>query len=261
MLHHLLPLIPAHKCYVEAFGGGGSLLFAKNPSKTEIYNDIDSDLVKFLRIFRARGDDFEELKWKSRWTPYSIEEYVEFKHTWRNYEGVERYYRWFAVIRMSFNGTFGQGGCSLSPQRNKARQMRECVDNFEEVADRLRDVQLDNRDWTEVLEKYDTPSTFFYLDPPYLPSTRSSGGYWHDMSEFEHEVLVETLLDIEGKVLLSGYPSKLYERLERRGWSRQDIETTCYSAHRGEGTDTEKLKRTECLWRNYETQLPLFEVQ
>ena len=79
------------------------------------------------------------------------------------------------------------------------------------------------------------------------------------MTEFEHEVLVETLLDIKGKVLLSGYPSKLYARLERKGWTRKDIETTCYSAHRHEKTDPKTLERTESLWRNYDTQLSLFD--
>ena len=161
---------------------------------------------------------------------------------------------------MSYNGTFGQGGCSLSHQRNKARQFQETVSEFETIGDRLATVQLDNKSWEVALEKYDDPQTFFYLDPPYLPSTRSSGDYLYDMAEFEHEVLVETLLDIKGKVLLSGYPSKLYERLERKGWTRKDIDTTCYSAHRDENTDVAALARTESLWRNYDTQLSLFEV-
>ena len=51
-----------------------------------------------------------------------------------------------------------------------------------------------------------------------------------------------------------GYVSDMVRKVS------ETMKHSCYSAHRGEGTDTEKLKRTECLWRNYETQLPLFEV-
>ena len=99
---HLLPLIPEHHCYCEVFGGGASLLFAKPPSKVEVYNDLDGDVVAFFRLFHD-PEAMKEFKRKCHYTPYSREEYKHFQQTWRESQGVERIYRWFMITRMSFN--------------------------------------------------------------------------------------------------------------------------------------------------------------
>lgn len=59
-----------------------------------------------------------------------------------------------------------------------------------------------------------------YVDPPYLPSTRNKGNpyckkgaYRHEMTEEEHGELAALLHSVEGMVVLSGYPSKLYDAL------------------------------------------------
>ena len=101
---------------------------------------------------------------------------------------------------------------------------------------------------------YDTPQTFFYCDPPYVPSTRRAGVYKHELTDEDHQELVELLKQIQGRVMLSGYPNELYDSL---GWRRIEWEVNCHAAGRtrvsglqGAGSAAGQ-KRTECVWMNY----------
>ena len=250
---HLLPLIPDHKCYVEVFGGGASLLFAKPPSKVEVYNDIDGDVVAFFRLFHD-PEAMKEFKRKCFYTPYSREWYLECRDTWREQKGIERVYRWFIVVRMQFSGRMYEGGASLASTQNRAAETRDLVDNLDSYVNRLRNVQIDNRSWEHVIGLYDSPATFFYLDPPYIHQTRSDGrGYDHEMSDDDHDRLINVLASITGKVLLSGYFHPIYERL---GWKIHYIDTVAYASPILKSED--RPERTECLWYNYEIQPTLF---
>ncbi|HVA98140.1 MAG TPA: DNA adenine methylase, partial [Bacteroidia bacterium] len=59
MLKYILPLIPQHEIYCEAFMGGGAVFFAKEPSKAEIINDINGNVSNFYRVVQS---DFDSLK-------------------------------------------------------------------------------------------------------------------------------------------------------------------------------------------------------
>ena len=255
ILEHILPLIPSHHCYVEPFGGGASVLLAKSRSKVEVYNDLDSGVVNFFRMINPENPDFPAFMDLCRITPCSRELYDEYKKTWdKQSDMVKRVCQWFFMVRQSFNGGAGKSGWRGGTTRNCATNIYDAVERLPEIADRMRKVQLENNDWEKVVKRYDSEQTFFYMDPPYVLETRKSGGYNFEMSDADHERLTNTILDVKGKVLLSGYPNPIYDQL---GWRRQDLTTSCFSAH-GSVQETE---RTECLWRNYETQLPLFEVQ
>lgn len=124
------------------------------------------------------------------------------------------------------------------------------------LCERLAGVAIECRDWRDIIKLYDRPETFFYLDPPYLPKTRRTGGYRHELSDPDHQDLVEALNRIQGKVMLSGYPSELYDSLD---WRKVEWDVTCAAAGRtrasgliGKGTVSEKQKRTECVWMNYD---------
>jgi len=68
LLKELLKRIPPHDVYVEVFGGSADLLFHKPPSKIEVYNDIDGDLVNLFEVVRNNFDEFHE---KAKWLLYS----------------------------------------------------------------------------------------------------------------------------------------------------------------------------------------------
>src|SRR5690606_9021181 len=88
----LLPLIPEHRTYVEPFGGGASLLFAKEPSPVEVYNDLDDGLVTLFRVLR-HPLLFRIFQRKVALTPYARSEFMECRDSWQDCEGVEKAYR------------------------------------------------------------------------------------------------------------------------------------------------------------------------
>ena len=243
---HLLPLIPEHHCYCEVFGGGASLLFAKPPSKVEVYNDIDGDVVAFFRLFHDPVA-MKEFKRKCFYTPFAQDWYVECRDTWKcQTDSVERAYRWFVTLRMARYADMNNPSITFAHQRDRAGWFKQIVDSMDEIVERLRSVNIENQDWKEIFRRYDAPHTVFYLDPPYLPSTRASDNYYeHEMSDNDHHELIDALKTLEGKVILSGYPSVLYDSL---GWKCSKLQSRTFHVP----------MKTECLWRNYEIQPTLF---
>ena len=259
MIRKILPLFPPHHTYVEPFGGAASLLFAKPPSPVEVYNDLDSSLVHFFRTLRD-PEQFNQFHRLVSSTPYAREEYNYCRDTWSECDDVERAYRWFVVARMSFSGRFGAGWRSIvtASRRGMASTCSawlSIVDLLPQIHARLMRVQIEHSDWRIVLDRYDTPETLFYLDPPYVSETRRSGGYAHEMTLEDHQDLVDVLLQLRGKVILSGYAHQVYDSLETSGWQRHDWQTVCSAAGRtratgiqGEGAALAMQARTETAW-------------
>lgn len=270
MIKKLLPLVPKHRIYVEVFGGGASLLLAKEPSLVEVYNDLDAGLVNLFRVIRD-PDLFTEFHKRVQLIPYSRGEFNRYRELWWSGQApadpVENAVAFFVLARQNFGGRFGDSwGMAVSTSSRGMAHMvsawLSAIDLLPEVAERLLRVQIECLDWRRLLPIYDTADTFFYLDPPYLPSTRKFGQYTHELSESDHEDLVDALLDLKGKALLSGYANPLYAKLEAAGWHRRDFATSCRaigrtraSGIRGPGSATAKAPRTETVWANYD--LPL----
>ena len=133
------------------------------------------------------------------------------------------------------------------------------IKNLPEFHSRLIGVQVENNDWRKILDTYDTENTFFYLDPPYVMSTRSNKIYNHEMTDADHEELIDRVLTLKSKVLISGYDNNIYSKLtQKNNWKKVSIDTVCHSAPKtkqsglkGEGKVLENQKRVECLWFNY----------
>jgi DNA adenine methylase len=120
------------------------------------------------------------------------------------------------------------------------------VDGLPDVYARLRPVVIENFDAIELIPCEDTPDTLFYCDPPYLHETRTTtDGYRHEMTDADHIRLAGALNEVKGKVILSGYPSGLYDRLYV-GWHPLEIPKRNNAA----GGRTKALE-TEVLWLNY----------
>ena len=263
----IVPLFPPHHNYVEPFCGGASCLFAKSPSPVEVINDVDSDIVNFFRVLRDPRK-FEQFHRLAALTPYSREEFVRYRRDWRAKwqdcaDDVERAYRWYVVARMSFAGEFGGSwgrsvGTSRLGMANAVAQWLSIVDMLPAIAERVRTVQVEHGDWRQVLQAYDTPDTLFYIDPPFVKNTRRGGKYRHEMSNAQHRELVEVLLNIRGRGVLSGYRNAIYEPLEEAGWQCADLPVTCYAVGRTRATGLQGAgaltkpgsvhRRTETLW-------------
>ena len=194
-------------------------------------------------------------------TPYSREEYNFCRTTWEECEDeVERAYRWFVVARMSFSGRFAQSWSvvvahSCRGMAGSCAKWLSAIQMLPLIHERFMRVQIENADFRNVLKRYDTPDTLFYCDPPYVPDTRRNGSYRHELTLDDHRELVEILLSLKGKVLLSGYAHPVYVPLEEAGWERLDFETACHAVARtratgilGEGAAKAKQKRVESVW-------------
>jgi len=263
MVKKLLPLIPEHKIYVEVFGGGASLLFAKEPSPVEVYNDLNGDLVNFFRVLRD-PKKFAEFHRLVSLTPYSREEYNLCRKTWESCEDdVERAYRWFIVARMSFGGIFGSAWGYAVTASNRGRALTtsswlSAIDMLPEIHERMMRVQIENDDFRMIIPRYDTPDTCFYVDPPYILETRKSQDvYKYEMTLQDHQDLVMMLLDVKGSVILSGYRHDTHTPLELAGWTRHDFPAVCSAAARtrytgiqGKGALLENAPRIESVWLN-----------
>ena len=264
MLKHLLPLIPAHTHYLEVFGGGARLLFAKSPSLLETYNDVDGGLVNFFRVLRDPGT-FPEFLRRAAMVPYSREEYYQFRAHWAESEDpIERAVQWFFVARASFSGNWGSSwACCKNVARSgmsmAVSKWLGSVERLPETHERLRRVQIENRDFETVVAVNDDPEAFFYLDPPYVLGTRNKQHrYACEMDDVAHARLVAQVQTLQGKVLLSGYDHPLYAPLDASGWSKREFQVPCYAAARTRATGLQgalalqaRHIRTEVVWANY----------
>lgn len=228
--------------YVEGFGGGASVLFAKEPSKIEVYNDLGQNVYSLFKTISDK-DKFQRLKERLELTYYSNQVREEYKTLLKtNLSTEDRAYYFLFVNRSSFNGV---GGFSrtLIVRRGMSKSTSDylsMIAKLPEIHDRLSRVIVDNQDILTLLKKYNNENCFLYLDPPYIQSTRKSNEkYEQEMSDEDHTKLVSTLLEHKGKILLSGYNHPIYNVLSEQ-WTKIDFKSP------NAGSEA-----TESLWKNY----------
>jgi DNA adenine methylase len=211
-------LIGPHHCYVEVFGGSGVVLFSKSKSPVEVYNDLNNNLVALFRVLRDQAGDLQKLL---ELTLYSRSEWEEAAGILRNGAGVaDLKIAWaaFVVYNQSMGGAFtqGRGGWGFGKVRDATGDYFSRLPFIKNMQNRLHGVMIENRDFRDIIRDYDTPETFFYLDPPYVKETRSEpSAYFHEMTELDHIDLVEMLCNIRGKMALSGYNHPVYKPLDK----------------------------------------------
>jgi DNA adenine methylase len=238
----IISYIPKHRVYVEPYGGGAAILLRKSRVYEEIYNDLDGDIVNLFRIARDNG---EELKRLIELTPFSREEYLKaYKPTDDPIEQARRTvirafmgrYSTGATGKISDTGSITTGFKAKSDGAVKA--WASYPGALQEIIRRLKGVVIENKDALEVIDQHDSIQTLFYVDPPYLLSTRDEGtDYRHEMTAEDHVKLAEKLNQVKGAVLVSGYHSSLYDELYK-GWERREKNTYADGA----------LPRVEVLW-------------
>lgn len=262
MVAKLLPFLTAspHRRYVEVFGGGASLLMAKPPVDVEVYNDLDEGLADFFTVL---SDPVQFGKFYRRIVllPWSRSLYNRARRQWRaEQDPIRRVVLWFVVARQSFSGIFE--GSWASAVTRSTRGMAKTTSSWESslerlpaIHGRLARVQIECADWATIIDRYDTPDTLFYCDPPYVHATRRGGRYTREMSDEDHARLVDRLLSIEGAAVLSGYDHPLYRPLVKAGWKRRRFQTSCSAAGRtrrtgilGAGAALAKQPRSEMVW-------------
>lgn len=245
----IVSFFPPHELYVEPFGGMAACLFAKRrgPGR-EVYNDIDEGLVNFFRVLRdpAASRRLMELL---ELTPYSRAEYLDCRATWdEQQDTIEKARKWFVTAAQSFGARWRSGwGQERRYPLKRAPGWPNMPKRLMACARRFQGVHVECDTWQACIERFDHSTTLFYCDPPYLHCKRwdSDHGYRSDMEDTEHEVLLERLQAVQGMVLLSGYPSELYDAC-LADW-------VCLEKQVMVGANNRTVKprhRTECLWLN-----------
>ncbi len=221
MISTLIPLIPEHKKYVEPFFGGGALFFAKNKSQIEIINDTNELMINF---YRQMVKNFDALKLEIDATLHSRASHIRAGQIIKGkIESTDLEKAW--AIYVSCNQGFGKkmdcgwGYESKSHGRNMPNTWKVKKDYFIFYKNRLDQAQIECGDALYVIKTYDTPETFFYVDPPYY---NSDCGHYKGYLESDYRNLIDLLLTIEGKFLLSSYPNPIINDIS---WTyRDDIE-------------------------------------
>ena len=250
----LIDRFPDHRVYVEPFGGAANVLLRKPRSEVEVYNDVDDRVVNLFRVLRD-PEQFERLRMLLDLTPYARGEFADLLELPPTDDPVERARRFFAICRQARGG---MGMSKLSKNcwafsRRTRRDMAEpvskylsAIDGLADVAARFRTVLIESRPAIELIPRYDGEDSFFYLDPPYMPETRygkKAATYGHEMTVDEHAALLDAVLQINGKAMLSGYAAPLYDD-KLKAWRREELKTKTHMANSGE-------ERTEVIWFNY----------
>ena len=249
-LEFLLPLIPrdaTHFC--DVFGGSAAVLLNVKPYMVETYNDLDSELVNFFEALRNRGS---ELIRAIGLTPFSREELLRACTPQKGLSKLERARRFYIRARQTRTGlaqTSSEGRwahCVLTSRAGMSGAVSRwlgSVEGLPEIAQRLQRVQIEHAPAIEVIQRYDTADTLFYVDPPYVHSARGdSAAYGYEMTDKDHESLAEMLQGARGRIVLSGYRTGLYDRLYRQ-WRRVDAEErNCHSV---------RQPRRESAWLNF----------
>lgn len=193
----ILPLFPPHTCYVEPFAGGAALFFLKEPSKVEVLNDINLDLVTLYRVVQHHLEEFlRQFKWAL--TSRKMYDWLQDTPP-ETLTDIQRAARFYYLQRLSFGGKVrGQsfGTATTSPARLNLMRIEE---ELSEAHIRLSRVFVEHLSWHDCIERYDREHTFFYCDPPYW----GTEGYGVEFGLEQYALIAEKARTIKGKMLIS----------------------------------------------------------
>ena len=210
--NEIISMIPPHKTYVEVFCGASWLLFAKPVSPIEVINDIDNEIVNLYLVVKNQLKQFK--KWldlipisESLFNVFvdqkgipTLEKHIESEDIIGIPEDAAKTYY---TLMNCFNGKHIEKSTFSIDKDRRSAFVRYYNTDWEKIQERLKEITILNRDFKKVIDEYDSPETFFYLDPPYLCATGDKRYYKHTFTNKDHELLKVYLNRIQGKFILS----------------------------------------------------------
>jgi DNA adenine methylase len=247
----IIEQFPEHTTYVEPFGGAASVLLNKPLAEVEVYNDLEYSVYNLFYVLKNHLPDFLE---KLEEVSYDKETWTEMKRVYlsmgfKKLPRIQQALVTYCARRMSRGGTLN--GFCWSKRKTKGvpeelAGWNSMKKHFPLITDRLEKVRLYNTNAIDMMDIYDSPTTLFYLDPPYLHETRKSKSvYLKEMDRREHILLGEKCKEVKGMVVVSGYPSELYFSTYS-GWDVITKSEVARFAH-----SEKKAQNTEILWVNF----------
>ena len=226
------------------------------PYPIEVLNDLNGDVVNVFRILQDT-DKFQILAHKLTWTPYSRSEYAKAIDLSKEEDisDIDRAWAFMVKHNQGFAGlalrasNWSRTTTVASGQATNTNNWRRRMSMLEWWHKRLRRVQIDCRDALDVIQYWDSEDTLFYMDPPYVPEERTDPKVYDVETDSDfHTRLITLLLNVQGKVVLSGYPSPIYTPLEDHGWEKIEREVVAYSSNAKVLPGGKRNTRIEALW-------------
>lgn len=244
LLKHILPLIPPHTLYTEAFCGGCAVYFAKEPVACEVINDTNSEMVNFYRVAKMR---FAELSQVIDGTLHSRSEhgFAHFIYLHPEYfDSLTRAWAVWVCSKMSFasmiDSTFGYDRVGTT-----AKKVDNARINFtDDICKRLSRTTIECEDGLSVIRRYDTPDAFHFVDPPYVGS--DCGHYAGAFNEQNLQELLVLLSTVKGKFMLTMFPNEhIVDFAQRFDWKIYKVERTITASK------TNRRRQEEWIIMNY----------
>jgi DNA adenine methylase len=203
----IIDLIPQeHNIYIEVFGGAASVLYQKQPSKLEVLNDINSELINLHRAIRNNPQTLSMFL-NDLFISREIFDDIR-KRKIKPKNNIERAAFYYYQLTQSFRSK----GDNFAMAAKSGRKPKNIYRDFKKISDRLKYVTIENMSFSKLIPLYDKEDAFFYIDPPYV----STESYYKNTGGFgikEHEQLAELLSNIKGKFLLSYNDSVIVREL------------------------------------------------
>ncbi len=193
----IISLLPEHTTYVEPFAGGAQVFFHKQPSRVEVLNDLNEEIVNFFRVCQSH---YEELIRCLRFTVASRRLHELLSNTPAQIlTDIQRAARFFYLQKNSFGGLVVRRNFHYSVGARPNFRPERIPELLVKTHQRLQAVQIECLAFQDVIRKYDRPATFFYLDPPYWDREL----YKFNLKEEDFVDLEKLLRHVKGKFMLS----------------------------------------------------------
>lgn len=203
----IIPLFPEHRCYVEPFCGAAAIFFRKEPSKVEVLNDINGDLVNLYRVLQHHLEEFIR---QFRWVLSSrqVYEWEKVKQP-ETLTDIQRAARFYYLQKLAFGGKVASrtyGTAATSPPRLNLLRVEE---DLSQAHLRLARVNIEHLNWADCIRRYDRDFTLFYLDPPYWETE----GYGVDFGLEQYELMADLAATSAGKMVISVNDHKVMRKV------------------------------------------------
>ena len=195
----LIPIIESrpHTCYVEAFAGGGSMFFLRQPASVEVLNDINGEVINLYRVIKNHLEEFlrqfkfalasrQLFEWAKETPPEVLTD-------------IQRAARYLYIQKLSFGGKVTGQTFGYSPSSPPRFNIMRLEEDLSQAHLRLSRVCIERLDWNTCIKKYDRDYTLHFLDPPYWETE----GYGVPFPLEEYNKIAEVMRTMKGRAILT----------------------------------------------------------
>lgn len=216
MARHILPNIPKHSIYTEAFFGGGAIFWKKEPVDVEVINDLNGSVTNFYRELK---ENFAGLQLLVQGTLHSRKEYIDAKIMYENphlFDKTRLAWAFWMLTQQGFLSKIGSWGYSKKKSSVTKKIQNKKINFIGDLATRLEKTQIECNDASKVILSRDDENTFHFIDPPYVGSNL---GHYRGYNIEHYKNLLDSIVKLKGKFILSSYQSEILEEYTKdNGW-------------------------------------------